>query len=101
MERALAYHVTREEPDTGERWSILWDTRRRTGADQRNTAVEKSQSAALDRARHLLRLGFVVYEIREPSGSLLMDEAEIAKRCRPAPAVVKPPPAPTPPDQLD
>jgi len=48
--------------------------------EARNTAVEKLKSAALDRARHMLRMGFVVYEIREPSGSLFLDEAAIHKQ---------------------
>ena len=40
------------------------------------------KSAALDRARHMLRMGFVVYEIREPSGALFLDEAAIQRADR-------------------
>jgi hypothetical protein len=63
--------------DTGERWSILWDTKRKPGSDGRNRAEEKSERAALERARHLLRMGFVVYEIRDPADALLFDEARL------------------------
>ena len=35
---------------------------------------------ALDRARHLLRMGFVVYEIRAPQGSLFLGETAIKAR---------------------
>ena len=69
--------LTASEGDDGKRWHIIWDTTRRPESDGRNTATEKSKSAALDRARHLLRMGFIVYEIREPSGSLVLDEAAI------------------------
>jgi len=70
-------HLSASEGDDGKRWRIIWDTTRRPEIEARNTAVEKSKSAALDRARHMLRMGFVVYEIREPSGSLFLDEAAI------------------------
>jgi len=67
-------HLAVSESDDGKRWRIIWDTTRRPEGDVRNTAVEKVQSAALDRARHMLRMGFIVYEIREPSGTLFLDE---------------------------
>lgn len=70
-------HLSASEGDDGKRWYIIWDTARRPEGDGRNTAVEKLQSAALDRARHLLRMGFVVYEIREPSGALFLDESAL------------------------
>jgi hypothetical protein len=66
--------------DSGERWTVIWDTKRRPGTEGRNTAVEKFQHAALDRARHLLRMGFIVYEIHDPSGAVFLDEAEIQRR---------------------
>jgi hypothetical protein len=56
------------EADNGERWTIVWDTQRRPGEEGRSIAREKLESGALDRARHMLRMGFVVYEIRQPSG---------------------------------
>jgi hypothetical protein len=73
-------HLSASEGDDGRRWRIIWDTTRRPEIEARNTAVEKLKSAALDRARHMLRMGFVVYEIREPSGSLFLDEAAIHKQ---------------------
>lgn len=72
--------LSASEGDDGKRWHIVWDTARRPESDGRNTAAEKSKSAALDRARHMLRMGFVVYEIREPSGSLCLDEAAIREQ---------------------
>ena len=70
-------HLAVSEGDDGKRWRIIWDTTRRPESGVRNTAVEKLQSAALDRARHMLRMGFIVYEIREPSGAIYLDEAAI------------------------
>jgi hypothetical protein len=72
--------IARETADSGERWSVIWDTTRRERSEGRNTAVEKFEAAALDRARHLLRMGFVVYEIRAPQGSVFLEEAEIKAR---------------------
>jgi hypothetical protein len=60
------------EVDNGERWTIVWDTQQRPGDEGRSIAREKLESAALDRARHMRRMGFVVYEIREPSGSVYL-----------------------------
>ncbi len=66
--------------DTGERWTIVWDTERKPGLKGRNRAVEKLESGALDRARHMLRMGFVVYEIWAPTGAVFLEEAEIKER---------------------
>ena len=66
--------------DNGERWRVIWDTRRKTGTEGRNTAVEKLETAALDRARHMLRMGFIVYEILGPTGLVMHDEAGIRVR---------------------
>ena len=81
-------HLSARPPESSERWAVIWDTKRNPDADGRNTAVEKFESAALDRARHMLRMGFVVYEIRGPSGSVFLEEAEISARfgLRPDPA---------------
>jgi hypothetical protein len=68
------------EADNGERWTIVWDTQRRPGGEGRSIAREKLQSGALDRARHILRMGFVVYEIREPSGALFLDGDALHQR---------------------
>jgi hypothetical protein len=66
--------------DSGERWTLIWDTKRRPGNEGRNTAVEKFEQGALDRARHLLRMDFVVYETRDPSGAVFLEEGEIRRR---------------------
>lgn len=73
-------HLVKRDPDTGERWTIRWDTKRKPETAGRSTALAKSESEALDRARHLLRMGFIVYEISQPSGSAFLDEAEIVQR---------------------
>ena len=69
------HHLSATEADNGQRWSIIWDVVRKPGTDGRNTALEKYEAGALDRARHILRMGFIVYEIRQPSGSVLLEEA--------------------------
>src|ERR1051326_5555479 len=94
------HQLSKLEPDSGERWTIIWDTKRRAETEGRNTAVEKQQSAAHDRARHLLRLGFVVYEIRGP-GPVVLEEAEINQRFGPQPKVVKSPPRLPPDDRFN
>ncbi|HWE73754.1 MAG TPA: hypothetical protein VG328_11390 [Stellaceae bacterium] len=70
-------HLSAGDGDDGRRWRIVWDTTRRPESETRSTALEKSKDAALDRARHMLRMGFIVYEVREPSGVLLLDEPAI------------------------
>jgi hypothetical protein len=66
--------------DNGERWSVVWDTARKPGTDGRNTALEKFESGALERARHMLRMGFIVYEIRQPSGTIFLEEEGVRER---------------------
>jgi hypothetical protein len=74
------HHLSVAESDNGERWSVVWDVQRRPDLEGRNTALEKLESSALDRARHILRMGFIVYEIREPSGSVFLEEAGVRQR---------------------
>lgn len=74
------------EADDGKRWHIIWDTMRRGAEETRSTAVEKTTSGALDRARHMLRMGFVVYEIRDPTGAVFLDEPSILAKLREAAA---------------
>jgi len=83
------HQLSTQQTDAGARWTIIWDTKRRTETGGRNTAVEKFEAAALDRAKHLLRMGFVVYEIREPLGSVFLEETEIKRRLGVQPQVVK------------
>lgn len=59
-------------------WAVTWDTKRQ--ADAFNTAHHKSQSDALDCAKRFLQLGFVVYSIKDPEGSEVMDETAIARQ---------------------
>jgi len=68
------------EADNGERWTIVWDTQRRPGVEGRSIAREKLERGALDRARHILRMGFVVYEIRQPSGSIYLTGDALRQR---------------------
>jgi len=80
-------HLSGHDNDTGERWTVIWDTKRKPGTDGRNSAAERYESTALDRARHMLRLGFVVYEIRQPSGLVFLEEAGILDRLGLRPAI--------------
>jgi len=73
-------HLSAREADNGERWAVIWDTKRNPETDGRNSALEKFEAGALDRARHMLRMGFIVYEIRSPSGSVFLEEAGIKER---------------------
>jgi hypothetical protein len=68
------------EGDNGERWTIVWDTQRRPGVEGRSIAREKLENGAIDRARHMQRMGFVVYEIRQPSGAVYLDEDALRER---------------------
>jgi hypothetical protein len=70
-------HLSVSEADDGKRWRIIWDTTRRAENEVRSTAVEKTKGAALDRAHHMLRMGFIVYEIRDPSGAVVLNEHTI------------------------
>jgi hypothetical protein len=66
--------------DNGERWSVVWDIERKPGSEGRNTALEKFENGALERARHMLSLGFIVYEIRQPSGVVFLAEQGLRER---------------------
>jgi hypothetical protein len=79
-------------------WTVCWDTSRRDGLF--NTAQDTTQSAALDRARQMLRMKFVVYKICEPSGAIFLDEAEINERLAPKPVEAREPRR-LPPDNPD
>lgn len=74
------HHISKDRADSGERWTVIWDTTRITESDAHNKAVEQYESAALDRAKHLLRMGFIVYEIRDPAGAVFLAEDEIKRR---------------------
>ena len=72
--------LSKPENSSGERWTVVWDTKRKPGTDGRNSATETCENTALDRARHMLRLGFIVYEIRQPSGLIFLEETGIRQR---------------------
>jgi hypothetical protein len=76
------------EYDTGERWIISWETRRPESGNW-SEAVEKSQAGAIERAKHLLRLGFIVFQITGPAGGVFMTEEEITQRLQLPSAVNK------------
>ncbi len=80
-------YLSAREPDSGKPWTVIWDTKRRPESDERNTALEKFEASALDRARHMLRLGFIVYEIRDPAGLVFLAEAAIKQRLGLQPAI--------------
>lgn len=82
------HHLSASEADNGERWSIIWDVQRKPGSDGRSTALERFENGALERARHMLRMGFVVYEIRKPSGLVYLEEAGLRERLGLEPATI-------------
>lgn len=61
-------------------WTVRWDVKRRDGSDCWCTALAQTEAGALERAQHFIRLGFVVYAIRDPQGGVFMDEAHLAER---------------------
>ena len=70
-------------------WTIWWDTERRPGTGRWNVASALTEAGALDRAQHFVKLGCIVYTIRNPDGAVYMDEAQLGVRF-----AVKPPAAP-------
>jgi hypothetical protein len=82
--RDMHYRHTRAnalKPARGEAqlsWTIWWDMHRRPGSEGWSRAVESSEEDALQRAERFLKLGFVVYAIKDPKGAVFMDEAQIA-----------------------
>jgi len=82
------FHVPQLQPDRGAQdgtngWTILWDTRKVSVEDHWSVAHAKSESEALERAAHFLRLGFAVHAIKDPSGSTVLDEDLIKQRFAP------------------
>jgi hypothetical protein len=85
--RSSWHRLAVTEGDNGERWTIVWDTERRPGVEGRSVAREKLQTGALDCARHMRRMGFIVYEIRHPSGEVYLAEDALQERLSSAVAV--------------
>ena len=73
-------YLSARDDGASERWTIVWDTKRKAGKAGRNTAVEKTESDALERVRHFLLMGFIVFELRHPSGTVFLDEAGLRLR---------------------
>lgn len=73
---------TVEESESVALWSITWDTSRQS--DAVNTAYQKTEEEATGCARRFLRLGFIVYSIKDPAGTEVMNETAIAERFKPA-----------------
>src|SRR6185437_6771283 len=68
-----------EAPETGPPWIVLWDTAARADDDW-STVRTQSESSALERAAHFVKLGFIVHAIKDPTGAVVMNAAEIAAR---------------------
>jgi hypothetical protein len=85
--RSSWHRLSVTEGDNGERWTIVWDTQRRPGVEGRSIAREKLENGALDCARHMRRMGFVVYEIRNPSGEVHLAGDALCERLGEAVAV--------------
>jgi hypothetical protein len=84
---ATNWHKTNTDDAKPEQpWTVTWDTSRKP--DAFNTARHKTEGEAMDCARRFLRLGCVVYSIKDGSGSEVMNESEIYERFKPASADV-------------
>ncbi len=79
-------HVEQLRPKaSGTGWVVLWETQRSSDEARWGAAGAGSEQEALDRAQHFIKLGFCVHAIRDPLGSVFMDEHAIANRFRPLP----------------
>lgn len=63
-------------------WTVTWDTSRKP--DAFNTAQLKTEEEAMDCARRFLRMGCIVYSIKDSSGAEVLNEAAISERFKPA-----------------
>lgn len=68
-----------EAPDGGPPWMVLWETKAPPD-DRWSAARADTEQAAVERAAHFLKLGFVVHAIKDPSGAVFMDQGQIAAR---------------------
>jgi len=68
-----------EPPDAGPPWTVLWETK--TPPDGRWSSVRVvTEQAALERAAHFVKLGFVVHAITNPAGAVVFDGQQITDR---------------------
>ena len=84
----MAYRLVRSNgvspaPSREACYTIWWDMRRRSGSEGWSRAVESSEDEALQRAERFLKLGFVVYAIKDAKGAVVMDEAQLIERFAP------------------
>ena len=89
--KAIIYNAPLAFPEQGPPWTVLWDTTARADGYW-STVHAPSEAAALERAAHFVKLGFVVHAIRNPSGIVVMNADDIAHRF--GPTREAPPPAP-------
>jgi len=68
-----------EAPDSGPPWTVLWDTKAPANGEW-SAAKAGSEQAALERAAHFVKLGFVVHAIKDPTGAVFMDQSAISGR---------------------
>src|SRR6185312_9507495 len=70
------------EAASGPLWTVLWETKVRDD-DHWNVVRAPSETTALERAAHFLKLGFVVHAIKDPRGNVVMDGPSIESRHAP------------------
>jgi hypothetical protein len=68
-----------EAPDGGPPWMVLWETKPPPD-DRWSAARADTEQAAVERAVHFLKLGFVVHAIKDPTGAVFMDQGQISQR---------------------
>lgn len=78
-----------EGPDPIPLWTVTWDTSKQPGAF--NTAHHASRTDAFDCTKRFLRMGFVVYSIKDPAGIELMNEEAINAQFAPEPQAARAP----------
>ena len=79
--RTVRFDRVAPPPARGEAcFTIWWDMHRRADGKGWSRAIESSEHEALQRAQRFLKLGFVVYAIKDPNGAVVMDEAQIIER---------------------
>lgn len=69
-------------PESGPPWIVLWDTAMRVDGNW-SVVRAPNEANALERAAHFVKLGFVVFAIRDPSGTVVMNADDIARRFGP------------------
>ncbi len=77
------------EYDTGETWTIRWEIRRPEGG-RWSEVTTNSRESAVERAKHLLKLGFIVHDISGPDG-VYLDEKAALQQLGPATARARTP----------